>query len=133
MKELTELISVDDLLPGIYAKHCITKWHFDSIKAELPQFEKTIRLLRIMFKRSQVDYDNFSNALESIGQGHVARVLREGGGMLRLLPFWLGNCWLDSGFFFVKGRRQNLHICQGLLCAQCTYFLFYLKKLAATS
>ena len=100
MNKLTSLIAVDDLLPKLYEVQCITERHMAFIEEVSSQFEKTKRLLRIMLKRSQADYDNFSNALDSVGQGHLARVFREGGGRFWLLLFSLESCWLDSGFCF---------------------------------
>ena len=81
MSALSKIMEIDDLLPKIVSTNSITKKHFDFISERgTPRCEKAKRFLVILLKRSQRDYDNVLSALESTGQGHIARVLSEGGG-----------------------------------------------------
>jgi hypothetical protein len=73
------------LLADLVAADCITWRHKEFIESAASQSERNSRLLEIIMRGSESDFDKFIVCLRGSGQQHVCRILKEDGVVARLV------------------------------------------------
>ena len=81
---LLDSVNVDNLVYNLYAKNCIHRWQKEHLQNNLTMMKQVTELVDILVRRSYANFKEFINILDETGHCHVARVLREGGGLLSL-------------------------------------------------
>jgi len=75
-------VNVDILVYELYSCNCINRWQKEYLTQRISESMKQVaELVGILVRRSYADFKLFLNVLENTGHQHVARVVREGGGL----------------------------------------------------
>lgn len=73
------MVTTDGLADSMFSSHCITARQREFVVSAARESERNKRLLDIVKKGSELDWDKFIECLDSTGQQHVGRVLLDEG------------------------------------------------------
>lgn len=83
-RHLVDLLELSDLLGRLYSSDVITSRQMDSISSKPTSHGKNEALLDILRRRSLRHYRKAITCLHQSQQSHIAEILEEGGGMIRV-------------------------------------------------
>ena len=73
------------IIDRLYDNKCFNSYHKDYIEHGVGKFDKVDKLLDIMRRRSVADFNKLVHALDTGGQPHLAKMLKQGGGKFIIL------------------------------------------------
>jgi hypothetical protein len=85
------------LIGALYAKKCITRQQKEYL-SDCRRCERNSALLDIISRRSAAHFVSFIEALNELGQTHIARVLDEGGGRHNWLQKLAPPCSFNNSY-----------------------------------
>jgi Caspase recruitment domain len=89
LSRLLKSIEPESIIDHLFQKQCINEWQKQHLIRESTDQDKNTDLINILIKRSFANFKDFVCILKKTGQGHVADVIGEPGGLLKMLRFFL--------------------------------------------
>jgi len=84
--KLVKLIDPDrGIINRLYDKQCFNSHHKEYIECGVGKLGKVSKLMDIMRRRSFANFNKLADALDTDGQPHLAKMLKQGGGKFIIL------------------------------------------------